>query len=35
MQLSGTAPDVKAVIEFDNFGEKILLLKYAKVRILE
>ena len=34
-QLSGTAPDVKAVIEFDNFGEKILLLKYAKVRILE
>ena len=34
-QLSGTAPDVKAVISFDNFGEKILLLKYAKVRILE
>ena len=33
-QLSGTAPDVKAVIEFDSFGEKILLLKYAKVRIL-
>ena len=33
-QLTGAAPDVKAVIVFDTFGEKILLLKYAKVRIL-
>lgn len=34
-QLSGAAPDMKAVISFDNYGEKILLLKYAKVRIAD
>ena len=27
--------DAKAVISFDDFGEKILLLKYAKLRIIE
>lgn len=30
--ISGTAPELKAVIEFDNHGEKLLLLKYAKLR---
>lgn len=32
--LEGTAPDIKARIEFDGYGEKILLLRYAKVRKL-
>ena len=27
--------DAKTVISFDDFGEKILLLKYAKLRIIE
>lgn len=30
--LSGIAPEMKAVIVFDDFGEKLLLLKYAKLR---
>ena len=30
--LSGTAPDLKAVIDFEMYGEKLLLLKYAKLR---
>ncbi len=34
-KLEGRAPDLKAVIEFDGFGEKILLLKYAKIRVIE
>ena len=33
--LSGTAPDMKATIVFDEFGEKLLLLKYAKLRPLK
>lgn len=32
--LSGRDPDIKAVIVFDAFGEKLLLLKYAKLRPL-
>ena len=32
LKLSGSAPDMKAVISFDSFGEKLLLLKYAKLR---
>lgn len=30
--ISGKAPDMKATIVFDDFGEKLLLLKYAKLR---
>ncbi|MCQ2173595.1 MAG: UvrD-helicase domain-containing protein [Bacteroidales bacterium] len=30
--ISGVAPEMKAVIVFDNYGEKVLLLKYAKLR---
>jgi DNA helicase-2/ATP-dependent DNA helicase PcrA len=30
--LSGQAPEIKAKIAFDKYGEKILLLKYAKIR---
>ncbi len=34
LRLSGTAPDMKAHIRFDAYGEKLLLLKYAKLRPL-
>ena len=35
LQITGRTPaDLKAVIEFDNFGQKILLLNYAKIRIV-
>lgn len=33
--LSGKDPDIKATIVFDAFGEKLLLLKYAKLRPLK
>ena len=33
--LEGKAPDLKAVIGFDAYGEKILLLRYAKIRKVE
>lgn len=33
--LTGNAPDLKAIIGFDDYGEKILLLRYAKIRKLE
>ena len=33
--ISGTAPEMKAVITFDDYGEKLLLLKYAKLRPLK
>ena len=32
LELSGRAPEMKARIRFDSFGEKLLLLKYAKIR---
>ncbi|MCQ2156491.1 MAG: hypothetical protein MJY57_04765 [Bacteroidales bacterium] len=30
--ISGTVPELKAVIVFDDYGEKLMLLKYAKLR---
>ena len=35
LDLSGTAPEMKAKIRFDAHGEKLLLLKYAKIRPLK
>ena len=32
--ISGHAADMTALVEFDNFGEKKLILKYAKLRII-
>ena len=32
LEISGSIPDLKAKIVFDEYGEKILLLKYAKMR---
>jgi DNA helicase-2/ATP-dependent DNA helicase PcrA len=32
LEISGNVPDLKAKIVFDDYGEKILLLKYAKMR---
>jgi DNA helicase-2/ATP-dependent DNA helicase PcrA len=34
LELSGSVPDMKARIRFDAHGEKLLLLKYAKIRPL-
>ena len=31
-EITGNVPDLKAKIVFDDYGEKILLLKYAKIR---
>lgn len=31
-EITGTVPELKAVIDFDNYGTKVLLLKYAKLR---
>lgn len=33
IQITGKVPDLKAKIVFDDYGEKILLLKYAKIRL--
>ena len=33
LELSGPPTDRKARIRFDDYGEKILLLKYAKLRL--
>ena len=33
--ITGVAPELKAVVEFDDYGEKTLLLKYAKMRPLK
>lgn len=33
LSLSGVAPEIRAEVEFDAYGSKILLLKYAKMRI--
>lgn len=35
LELSGRVPDMKARIRFDAYGEKLLLLKYAKIRPLQ
>ena len=35
LELSGTAPDMKANIDFDQHGKKLLILKYAKLRPLK
>ena len=32
LEISGQVPDIKARIVFEKYGEKILLLKYAKIR---
>lgn len=34
-QISGGPADLKATIAFDEHGEKILLLKYAKIRVID
>lgn len=34
LDITGEVPDIKAKVSFENFGEKILLLKYAKIRHL-
>ena len=34
LEISGSIPDLKAKIAFDDYGEKILLLKYAKIRVV-
>jgi DNA helicase-2/ATP-dependent DNA helicase PcrA len=35
LELSGRAPEMKAKIRFDAHGEKLLLLKYAKIRPMD
>ena len=32
LEITGKIPELKARIAFDNYGEKLLLLKYAKIR---
>lgn len=32
LEITGTVPELKARIDFDNYGVKLLLLKYAKLR---
>jgi DNA helicase-2/ATP-dependent DNA helicase PcrA len=34
VEISGTPADLKAKISFDEHGEKILILKYAKIRVV-
>ena len=34
LEISGTSIDLKAKIAFDDHGEKILILKYAKIRVI-
>ncbi len=34
IEISGSAADLKAKIAFDEHGEKILILKYAKIRVV-
>jgi DNA helicase-2/ATP-dependent DNA helicase PcrA len=34
LEITGAIPDLKAKIAFDDHGEKILLLKYAKIRVV-
>lgn len=35
IEISGPATDLKALIDFDEYGEKTLILKYAKIRIVD
>ncbi len=35
LEITGGAADLKAKISFDEHGEKILILKYAKIRVVE
>ncbi len=35
LEITGGAADLKARITFDDHGEKILILKYAKIRVLQ
>ena len=35
VQISGNSSDLKAVIDFDRYGRKILLLQYAKMRLVK
>ena len=32
LEITGTVPELKARVRFDALGEKLLLLKYAKMR---
>ena len=32
LRITGSSSDLKAVINFESYGEKILILKYAKIR---
>ena len=32
LEITGTVPELKAKVRFDELGEKLLLLKYAKMR---
>lgn len=34
LEMTGSLADLKAKIAFDDYGEKILLLKYAKIRVV-
>ena len=34
LEISGAVTDLKAKIAFDDHGEKILILKYAKIRVV-
>jgi DNA helicase-2/ATP-dependent DNA helicase PcrA len=35
VEITGNAVDLKARIVFDDHGEKILILKYAKIRAID
>ena len=35
LEISGNVSDLKAKISFDDHGEKILILKYAKIRVVD
>ncbi len=35
VDITGNAADLKAKIAFDGHGEKILILKYAKIRVVD
>lgn len=32
LQMEGSGSDLKAIVKFDHFGEKTLLMKFAKLR---